>query len=143
MYRLILRELVAHAWIELGDVANAEALARQVVEVCREQGSDLLEAGTLPTLGRALARQGRTAEAREAFERTIWLSRPMPHPFNEALAHHEWGRMLADAGDHTGARDQLDAALTLFRRLGAVPFVERSERVLASLQSSDETHLPG
>jgi class 3 adenylate cyclase/tetratricopeptide (TPR) repeat protein len=133
MYRLILRELVARAWIDLGDVASAEALAREAVEVSRKEGSNLLEAGALPTLGRALARQGRTAEAREAFERTIELSRPMPHPFNEALARYEWGCMLAEAGDPMGAREQLDAALTLFRGLGARPFVERSERAVADL----------
>jgi hypothetical protein len=57
----------------------------------------------------------------------------MPHPFNEALARYEWGCMLAGAGDPVGAREQLDAALTLFRRLGAVPFVERGERAVAGL----------
>jgi hypothetical protein len=57
----------------------------------------------------------------------------MPHPFNEALARYEWGCMLAEAGDPMGAREQLDAALTLFRGLGARPFVERSERAVADL----------
>ncbi len=143
MYRLILRELVARAWIDLGDSVRAEALARQAVEGSREDGSDLLEAVALPTLGLALARQGRRAEATEAFEHAIDLSRPMPHPFNEAIARYEWGCMLADAGDPRGAREQLDIALILFRGLGAVPFVERSERALASLPSADETRIPG
>jgi tetratricopeptide (TPR) repeat protein len=133
MYRLILRELVARAWIDLGDPARAEALARQAVERSREDGTGLLEAATLPTLGRALARQGRTDEAREVFERAIELSRPMPHPFNEAIARYEWGCMLAEVGDAGAARAHLDAALILFRRLGAVPFIERTERALASL----------
>jgi class 3 adenylate cyclase/tetratricopeptide (TPR) repeat protein len=133
MYRLILRELVARAWIDLDDPARAEALARQAVERSREDGTGLLEAATLPTLGRALARQGRTDEAREVFERAIELSRPMPHPFNEAIARYEWGCMLAEVGDAGAARAHLDAALILFRRLGAVPFIERTERALASL----------
>jgi len=138
MYRLHLRELVARAWIDLGDVARAETLARQALEESRANGMRLVEATTLPTLGHALARQGRSAEAREAFERAIELSRPMPHPFNEAISHYEWGCMLADGADAPAAREHLDAALILFRRLGAVPFIERSERALASLESSDQ-----
>jgi tetratricopeptide (TPR) repeat protein len=139
MYRLMLRGLVAHAWIELGDESSAETLARQVVESAREEGLNLEEAWTLPTLGYALARLGRSVEAREVFEKAIELSRPMPEPFNEGLTRHEWGRMLADTGDAAGAWEQLDAALTLFRRLGAVPFIERSERALASLSNMSRT----
>jgi tetratricopeptide (TPR) repeat protein len=138
-FRLALGERVARAWIELDDVSKGETAARQVVETCREKGFTLAEAWTLPTLGCALAKQGRSAEAQEVFERAIELCRAMPEPFTEALTRHEWGCMLAESGDADGAREQLDAALTLFRRLGAVPFIERGERVLASLQSSEET----
>jgi tetratricopeptide (TPR) repeat protein len=138
LYRLSLRERVAHARIELGDVSSAETLARQVVQSAYEEGLDLVRAEALPTLGSALARLGRSAEAQEAFEQAIELSRPMPYPFNEALARYDWGRMLADDGDAAGAREQLDVALTIFRQLGARPFIERSERALASLQLSEE-----
>jgi hypothetical protein len=65
----------------------------------------------------------------------------MPYPFNEAVTRYEWGRMLAEAGDTAGTREQLDAAMALFQQLGARPFVERCERALASLQSSEETHV--
>jgi hypothetical protein len=47
--------------------------------------------------------------------------------------------MLAGNGDAAESREQLDAALTIFRRLGAGPFVERSETALASLHSSEGT----
>jgi Flp pilus assembly protein TadD len=122
-------------------VRSAETVAREIVETARDKGFTLLEAWTLPTLGCALARQARSAEAREVFQRAIERSRAMPEPLNEAITRHEWGRILAEAGDTAGAREQLDAALTLFRRLGAEPFVERSERVLVSFQSSEETRM--
>jgi tetratricopeptide (TPR) repeat protein len=140
-FRLALRERVARAWIELGDVSSAETVAREVVESAHENGFTLAEAWTLPTLGCTLARQGRSAAAGEVFERAIELSRAMPEPLNEAIARHEWGRMLAEAGDTAGAREQLGAALTLFRGLGAEPFIERSDRILVSLQSSEETRM--
>jgi class 3 adenylate cyclase/tetratricopeptide (TPR) repeat protein len=138
-FRLTLRERVARAWIELGDLSSAETATREVVESARENGLALVEAWTLPTLGCALARQDRSAEAREVFERAIEVSHAMPEPLNEAIARHEWGRMLVGAGDIAGAREQLGVALTLSRRLGAEPFIERSERLLASLQSAEET----
>jgi hypothetical protein len=47
--------------------------------------------------------------------------------------------MLAEAGDAAEAGEHLDAALAIFRHLGARPFVERGEQALASLQSSEET----
>jgi tetratricopeptide (TPR) repeat protein len=140
-FRLTLRERVTRASIELGDVRGAETVAREVVESARVKGFTLAEAWTLPTLGCALARQGRSAEAREVFERAIELSRAIPEPFNEAITRHEWGCMLVGAGDTAGAREQLDAALILFRRLGAGPFIQRSEQLLVSLQSSDETRM--
>jgi Flp pilus assembly protein TadD len=111
-------------------------LARHAVDGAREDGSTLLEAWTLPSLGCALARQQGRVEAAEAFERAVKLSRAMPEPFNEAIARHDWACMLAEAGDVSGAREQLDGALRLFRELGARPFVERSERLLASLQTA-------
>lgn len=135
-FRLMLRERVARAWIELGDLSSAETAAREIVENARENGFMLGEAWTLPTLGCALARQERSAEARVVLERAIELSRAMPEPHNEAIARYECGRMLVGAGDIAAAREQLEAALTLFRRLGAEPFIERSERVLVSLQST-------
>lgn len=140
-FRLTLRERVARAWIELGDVSSAVTAARDVVESAREKGFTLAEAWTLPTLGCALARQGHSAEAREAFERAVELSRAMPEPLNEGIARHEWGHMLAEAGDTSGAQEQLVAALTLFRGLGAEPFIKRSERILVSLQSSEGTRM--
>jgi tetratricopeptide (TPR) repeat protein len=132
-FQLTQRERGARAWIELGDLSSAETATREVLESARENGFTLAEAWTLPTLGCALARQGRSAEAQEVFERAIELSRAMPEPFNEALTRYEWGRMLADGANAPGAREQLDSALTIFRRLGAAPFVERSQRALASL----------
>ena len=63
----------------------------------------------------------------------------MPEPLNESITRYEWGRMLVGSGDIAGAREQLGVALTLLRRLGAEPFIERSERILVSLQSSEET----
>ena len=73
-----------------------------------------------------IAQQVRAASNECAIE----LSRAMPEPFTEAITRCEWGRMLADTGDSAGVREQLCEALTLFRRLDAEPFIERSERTL-------------
>jgi class 3 adenylate cyclase/tetratricopeptide (TPR) repeat protein len=139
MYRHTLRDELARARVDLGDAEGGTDLARQMVEASHEEGLTLMEAAGLVTLGYALARQGRSAEAQDAFAKAIELSHPMPHPFNRALARYEWGCMLASAGDAPAARELLQAALTTYRSLGARPLAERAERALASLCSPEAT----
>lgn len=57
----------------------------------------------------------------------------MPFPHAEGHALHDYGSMCALKGDAENARQRLEAALMVFRRLGAMKDLERTERALAEL----------
>jgi tetratricopeptide (TPR) repeat protein len=137
-YHLTLGGIVAGARAELGQMSEAEVLARDVVETARKARINLLAVAALPPLGHALSRQGRSTEAQEVLAEAIAQSHEMPEPFTEAHARYEWGRVLSQAGDAQGAREQLDAALTIFKKLGARPFVELTAQALTPLQTAQE-----
>ena len=63
------------------------------------------------------------------------LTRSMPYPFAEARALAEFGHLEAARGSPIAARERLEEALAIFRRLGAYPLGEQTERVLVQLMT--------
>jgi hypothetical protein len=59
----------------------------------------------------------------------------MPYPYGEAEILHETGQLLAARDERDQARTPFEHALALFRRLGARPYAEKTERELAELRS--------
>jgi hypothetical protein len=57
----------------------------------------------------------------------------MPYPYAEARALYERGRLLAKQADREQARPRLAEALGIFRRLGAWPYLERTQQALDAL----------
>jgi hypothetical protein len=51
--------------------------------------------------------------------------------YEEARILHAFGLMWGQKGEKARAREYLEEALTIFRRLGAKPDIERTEQVLA------------
>jgi hypothetical protein len=60
----------------------------------------------------------------------------MPYPYAEARALYEYGMMRCRQGEPRSGRERLEAALVIFRRLGAQKDVERTEQALAALDRS-------
>jgi hypothetical protein len=56
----------------------------------------------------------------------------MPYAYAEGRLLHVYGRMHVAKGEPGPARQRLEAALALFRRLGARLDVERVERALVT-----------
>jgi hypothetical protein len=54
----------------------------------------------------------------------------MPYPYAEARLLHVYGEMHAQKGELEPARQRLEEALAIFRRLGAHKDAERMERAL-------------
>src|SRR5207247_811772 len=81
-------------------------------------------------------RQGCWAEAQDALQEGLALVRSMHYPYAEARLLHVCGAMHAQKGEPGPARERLEAALALFRRLGAPRDVERVEQALGTLQSA-------
>ena len=63
----------------------------------------------------------------------ISLARLMPFPYAEARTLQVYGLMYCQKGESQAARERLEAALAIFRRLGARKDVEHTEQLLAKL----------
>jgi len=119
--------VLARAFLEMKDVEKAEALAAQAFgrAASRRRRAELAEA--LWVQGMVRAGQGRTEEATRLLEGGLSLARSMPYPYLEARILYHWGTMQVEQGERQQAREKLERALLLFRRLGAEPYVERLE----------------
>jgi hypothetical protein len=58
----------------------------------------------------------------------------MPYPYGEARLLHVYGQMHVAKGEPGPARQRLEAALAIFRRLGARKDAERVEGTLTALR---------
>jgi hypothetical protein len=57
----------------------------------------------------------------------------MPYPYGEARALRVHGYLHRQKGEPQQARERLEAALAIFRRLGARKDIEQTEQMLAAL----------
>jgi hypothetical protein len=78
-------------------------------------------------------RQEHWCEAAQALEQGLTLTRRMPCPYAEGRLLHVCGHLHAQKGELGLARERLEAALAIFRRLGARKDAERTEQVIAGL----------
>jgi hypothetical protein len=109
-----------------------------------------------------LTRQQWWEEAQHAFQEAVSLAHSMPHPYLEARALYEWGRMLLDQekvnreggeGTHQTDRDGdcpaseaqqlLERAYVIFEQLGAQPYFERTQQLLPARELLPSHHRPG
>jgi tetratricopeptide (TPR) repeat protein len=130
---------VARAHLELGNVDRATHLVETVLQRARDQNARLALAIALPVQGLILSKQRQWQEAEKTLTEATALARSMPYPFGEASALYEWGRLDAARGEPQLARKHLEAALAIFQRLGARPYVERTERALQELKRRSPT----
>jgi tetratricopeptide (TPR) repeat protein len=124
------------AWTELdrGEVAAAAAmaaLARQEAQIMH----------SLPALAEALWVEARVALRRQhwqAAERAVGeglaIARRLRHPYREARLLRVSGELHRQRGEAAPARAQWEAALALFRRLGARPHAAHTVQDLAELR---------
>jgi hypothetical protein len=62
----------------------------------------------------------------------------MPSPYAEGRVHYARAELLADLGQLDDAMEELTLATTIFRTLGAQPYLRKAERLLAMLLRSAE-----
>src|SRR5207245_1489607 len=124
------------AHLELGDVAAAAALVGQALTLARAKNDRLALVDALRVQALLASRQHQWAEAEQALEEGLTLAHSMPYPYAEARLLHVYGAMHAQKGEPEPARERLEAALAIFRRLGARKDAERTEQALADLRQS-------
>jgi uncharacterized protein HemY len=83
-------------------------------------------------------RQGRWAEAEQDLKEGIALAQEMPHPYAEARLLQVDGQRHAEQGEPDQAQARLEAALAIFRRLGAVADARRAERTLLEFTTREQ-----
>jgi hypothetical protein len=143
---LALPELNPHSLVQLELVAARAALADQQDPDGLREGEILV----LRTIHRAMtghikpdfmetlwvhgivrSRQQRWDEAERLFTGALSIARQLPYPQREATIQETWGKMLLARADLPGATERFEAALTIYRRLGATPAAEHVERLLS------------
>jgi tetratricopeptide (TPR) repeat protein len=113
-------------------VRRAEETAERAVALGRQQPGFLADA--LWTKGMVLIRQGRHEEAERALDEGLTLAASQPYPYGQGRILYELGLMHHEREAPQRARECLEQALAIFQRLGARPYIERTERALHELK---------
>lgn len=119
------------AW-RSGDAAVARAVAVELDDIATAYGTDAIRAGAEWAHGLADLTEGRTGASRR-FRRARQLWQGVEAPYETARACRLLAEALAAEGDPEAAAIELEAARSLFARLGAAPDTREAEARLATL----------
>jgi adenylate cyclase len=124
------------ALLETGAVDRAEEVVTGTIRraLAEEQRVQLVEA--LRVQGMIALRQSRVEEAERALQEGLELARSLPCPYAEARILYQLGLLEQHRGEPAEARQQLEEALMIFRRLGASKDLEWTEEVLGELATT-------
>jgi tetratricopeptide (TPR) repeat protein len=123
----------ARVQLDLGDLDGAQTRASRYLTPVPARQRCPMRADALWVRAMVLIRQQRWADAEGALEEGLVLARSLPYPYAEAHLLHAHGIMCCQKGTMAPARERLEAALAIFRRLGARKDVEVTELLLATL----------
>jgi tetratricopeptide (TPR) repeat protein len=82
-----------------------------------------------------LASEEQWEEAAQQLDELLVLAREGPYPYDEGCALYEYGRVESSCGDGRQARAYWRKALTIFRRLGATAYVQKTQEHLKACDS--------
>jgi len=142
-WELINRQEIALALAEDARPEEAASHAGRAREILSD-GQDWLGRAPQQALVDAAiaAARGDLATALPLFESALEGFRHFELPWHEAEAHLLWGRALLAAGQRSEALEPLDAALAIYRRIGAgAQWLERVLTVKIRAQGSESSHV--
>ncbi len=125
--------LLAWAHLDLDEVAQAATVAAQAVAQARAGQLPRALVEALWMQARVATRQQCWAQVRRALDEGVALARRMRYPYGEARLLHVYGTLHVQQADPDRARRWLEAALVIFRRLGACIDAERVEQDMIAL----------
>jgi tetratricopeptide (TPR) repeat protein len=125
--------VLAWAHLELGQVEQAADALDQALTRARPEEMRLVLVEALRVQALVALRRGQREEAARSLAEGVTLARAMPYPYAEARLLHLDGLLHVQQGEPEAARERLEAALALFRRLGAHKDTEWVEQALAGL----------
>jgi tetratricopeptide (TPR) repeat protein len=134
----LLFPLLAWALLELGEEAEAEALMESSLARTRARKKYFVLADGLLILARLRLAQHRWLETARTLDEVLTLAQSMPAPYTEAKALYLYGLLHKAQGEAEPARERLEAALVILRKLGERLYAGKIERLLAPALNSQE-----
>jgi tetratricopeptide (TPR) repeat protein len=128
--------LLGWAYLELGQIGQAEEAVGQALARARATSNRLALVDVLRVQVMLMIHQKHWVEAASNLEEGLALARSMPYPYGEGRLLHVYGAMHVHKGELEPACERLEAALAVFRRLGARKDAERVEQTLSTLQTA-------
>jgi tetratricopeptide (TPR) repeat protein len=116
-----------------GDLDKAQADAKQVIEAAQQAGVRLLEALGHHLAGEVMAQRRQSLQAENHMVEALRQLEMLGDRFETAWALRSYARLLADRGDRSRARAQLQHASVIFAELGSQRELTRTHAELARL----------
>jgi tetratricopeptide (TPR) repeat protein len=129
----MLLPVLAWAQLELGQADLAADAVEQAVRRARPEGMRVVLVEALWVRALVALRRGQREEAARGMAEGLALARAMPYPYAEGRLLHAYGTLHLQVHERAPARECLEAALAIFRRLGARKESEQIEQILAAL----------
>lgn len=123
-------ELAVMAHSQLGSRDRADELLAELREIAPRVGTRPVRAALLGAEGTVAAARGEHDEARRSFEDALDVLAPSEAPLETARLRLELAATLHALGREPAARQEIEAALTTCRKLGAAGEVARAEAML-------------
>jgi class 3 adenylate cyclase/tetratricopeptide (TPR) repeat protein len=114
-------------------IGDAEAAARESLELARELGERGAEAYALLHLGAAFFQQRRVQESREILDGALMLANEIGMRPLVAHCHLGLGKLCRRTGEREQAREHLTTANTMYREMGMTYWLEQVEAELQAL----------
>ncbi len=127
--------LFAWTHLELGEDAQAQALAAQSISRAAAEHNRLVMIEALRVGAMVAIRQGRWQDAETSLNESLSLSQTMQCPYHEARVRYVFGLLGVAQSNVDQATGQLLAARVILRRLGERLYGEYVERALAGLSA--------
>jgi tetratricopeptide (TPR) repeat protein/DNA-binding XRE family transcriptional regulator len=142
----MLLPVLAWAQLELGQVDEAAETVEQALTRARPEEMRLVLVEALRVQALVAIRRERWTDARRDLGEGLALAQEITHPYAEARLLQVDGQRHAGQGEWDQAQVRLEAALTIFRRSGAVADARRVEQALSELTTREHakpTSIPG
>ncbi len=122
--------LLAWAYLELGEVDQAQALLAQVLRTARQARMVPALVQALRVQALVLSKEERWEEAEHALEEALTLCRGMAAPYAEAKTLYAAGLVSHNKREFEPARRRFEAALEICTRLGERLYARHIEQLL-------------
>jgi class 3 adenylate cyclase len=140
LYRLPLLEAQVEIALAGSDTATARTAAEEIVRIADQFGTRVPAAAAAATMGAVEASEGALDVARRDLQHAVELYSGADAPYERAVAQRALAEVHAAAADPDAAIVEARAARAVFEHLGANPDLQRTTRLLVTLEAATDPH---